>query len=208
MSSQLPLFPLGLVAFPNEALNLHVFEPRYKQLITECHLLGITFGIVPVVDGRPANVGTEMKLLEISKTYDDGKMDVKTLGLRRFKMNDYYSTLGKKLYPGGEVVFLDEDKSIGDPLLYHEILAKAKILYDILKLKKTVPTYHSAFRVFDLAHKLGLNLGQEKQLLMLASEPERIDFLLKHLSQFIPMVKEMEELKRRVKMNGHFKKMK
>ena len=58
----LPLFPLKLVAFPGEQLNLHIFEPRYKQLFRECEENQITFGIPAFIDNKIMDIGTELKL--------------------------------------------------------------------------------------------------------------------------------------------------
>ena len=71
----LPLFPLKLVAFPGERLNLHIFEPRYKQLIRECSENQITFGIPAFIDNKIVNIGTEIKLEKIENTYENGELD-------------------------------------------------------------------------------------------------------------------------------------
>ena len=73
----LPQFPLSIVAFPGEKVNLHIFEPRYRQLVSECFDNNTCFGIAPFYNGELIFYGTEMKVLEISKVYEDGKMDIK-----------------------------------------------------------------------------------------------------------------------------------
>ena len=74
----LPLFPLNVVAFPGEQLNLHIFEPRYKQLIAEIAQTNGTFGIPLFVNGRVAEYGTEMQLTNIEKVHPNGEIDIKT----------------------------------------------------------------------------------------------------------------------------------
>ena len=64
MTDFLPLFPLKLVAFPGEELNLHIFEPRYKQLIRECEQNGTTFGIPTFLDNKVLDFGTEIELIK------------------------------------------------------------------------------------------------------------------------------------------------
>ena len=56
----LPLFPLQLVVFPNEKVNLHIFEPRYKKLIRRCDENSENFGIIPYIKGKIIDVGTEL----------------------------------------------------------------------------------------------------------------------------------------------------
>ena len=80
MTNLIPIFPLPLVAYPDEKLNLHIFEPRYKQLIKECEAQQKPFGIIPIINQKPSEFGTLMALTEITKVYDDGKMDIKTKG--------------------------------------------------------------------------------------------------------------------------------
>jgi len=78
MSKKIPLFPLSLVAFPGEELNLHIFEKRYRQLVKDCMANELSFGIVTVLDKKLSDIGTEMEILEISHIYGDGKMDIRT----------------------------------------------------------------------------------------------------------------------------------
>jgi ATP-dependent Lon protease len=57
MPRLLPLFPLNLVVFPHEKLNLHIFEPRYRQLVRDCLEQNLTFGIPPFLDNYPQRAG-------------------------------------------------------------------------------------------------------------------------------------------------------
>ena len=74
----LPLFPLNLVAFPGEKLNLHIFEPRYRQLVRDCFTDDLTFGITPYLNESVQELGTEMRLLSVEKTHAGGEMDIRT----------------------------------------------------------------------------------------------------------------------------------
>ena len=83
---RIPLFPLNVVLFPGEELPLHIFEPRYKQLINECYQTKKPFGIPPFINGQVTEMGTLVQVLEISQVYEDGKMDIKTEGLKVFRI--------------------------------------------------------------------------------------------------------------------------
>ena len=85
MTKFIPIFPLNSIAYPGQLLNLHIFEPRYKQLITECKEQSKTFGIPSVFKDTLNEYGTEMELLEISKIYPGGEMDIKTKGTEAIK---------------------------------------------------------------------------------------------------------------------------
>ena len=84
MPSFLPLFPLQIVVFPNENLNLHIFEPRYKELINECEKEGTTFGIPAFLKQKVMEFGTELEVIKVEKRYGKGEMDIKTKGIGLF----------------------------------------------------------------------------------------------------------------------------
>lgn len=204
MIIQLPLFPLNLVAFPGEKLNLHIFEPRYKQLINECFDASQEFGIPPVRDNEPMAIGTSMLITEISQVYPDGKMDIKTEGIQAFKLIDYYSKMNDKLYPGGEVEMIEDDNT-SDIVLAGRVINLIKELYALMKMKNEVPELTNEFRIGSIVHKVGLNYNQEIELLYLNSEVQRLEYVEKHLLRLIPIVGQMEELRKKIQMNGHFK---
>lgn len=204
MYRTLPLFPLQLVAFPGEKLNLHIFEKRYRDLVNDCYQAGQTFGIPPIEEGETMDIGTEMKIVEIAKKYDDGRLDIKTLGLGTFRIIDFKEKLEAKSYAGGTVEDFSQDYET-DLVLLNEVLKQVEQLYSIMKINKEVPELSSKFRIFNIAHKIGLNFNQEMTLLKMTSEVERLHYIKMHLSQLIPMVKEMEALRTKIQMNGHFK---
>ncbi|MEL6864448.1 MAG: LON peptidase substrate-binding domain-containing protein [Bacteroidota bacterium] len=204
MTDFLPLFPLKLVVFPDEKLNLHIFEPRYKQLIRECEQNGITFGIPAFIDGEVMDTGTEIKLLAIEKRYPNGSLDIKTQGIGTFRIHEFYREAPNKLYAGADIERIEEF-SEGDSYLYNQILLLLKELFRILKIDKKIPKNPDDFSTFEVAHHVGLSFEQEYQFLCLNNEVERQEFIADHLQQLIPVVKEMERLRKRVQLNGHFK---
>lgn len=200
----LPLFPLNLVAFPGEHLNLHIFEPRYRQLFKECEEEGKTFVICPHYKGENIAYGTEMKLLSIEKKYDNGKMDVRTEGLKLVKINAFYETIIDKLYGGAEIQYLGWDND-SDYSLNLELLDNLKRLYKIVDINNVQLGSPFEFRTFHVAHKVGFSFEQEMEFLKTLSEKSRQEFMISHLRKFIPVVYEAEEMKKRAKLNGHFK---
>ena len=200
----LPLFPLQLVVFPNECLNLHVFEQRYQQLINECESEDKTFGIPAYINRKLMSVGTELELLSIAKRYPDGKMDIKTKGVGVFEIHQFFDKAPDKLYSGATIE-RREDASMGDVLIYQQIIDLLVELYSVLNIKKEVPDKSDSFYTFDIAHHIGFSIQQEYQLLRLRSEVERQEFIYQHLLNLIPIVREMEALRKKIQMNGHFK---
>jgi len=200
----IPLFPLSLVAFPEERLNLHIFEPRYRQLVHECQEKNLTFGVTPVKDNNPISFGTEMEILEISHEYPDGKMDIKTKGKRKFKVDKFYSKAVDKLYPAGDVTFMEDDNTT-EIIQVTKVVRLIEQLYGLMKMKIDTPEVSMDFRLYPIAHKIALNFDQEVALLKIHSEIERLEYVENHLKELIPVVTEMENLRKKIQMNGHFK---
>ena len=109
MTDFLPLFPLKMVVFPNEKLNLHVFEPRYKQLIRECQQNGITFGVPAFIDNKIMDFGTELELEKIEKQHEGGELDIRTKGVGIFKIQEFYQKTPHKLYSGADIERIEND---------------------------------------------------------------------------------------------------
>lgn len=200
----LPIFPLKLVTYPNEEVNLHIFEDRYKQLINECFEEQKTFGMPVFINGKVMDYGTELQLVAIRKTYPDGRMDISCEGKRIFKITEMYQSLPNKMYSGADVEFQTFDKQ-GDFVKNMNILEKMLELYELLKINKKVPDDPARLQMFDIAHHIGFSIHQEYQILTLKTELERQDMVQDHLTNLIPMIEEMERLRERVRMNGHFK---
>lgn len=202
---QLPLFPLQMVVFPGEPVNLHIFEPRYKQLINEVKSTEITFGIPAFIDQKVMDYGTEMRLLEIVNKKPSGEMDIKTEAMGIFKVHDFYSQLVDKLYPGGVVERLPQLDSEIDYNIAEEILVLITELYQMLNINKTPPPSASDLRAYNIGHSVGMSIHQEYQLLTIEKETDRQRFILEHLRRILPVVKQTETMRKKIQMNGHFK---
>ncbi len=204
MTDFLPLFPLKLIVYPGEHLNLHIFEPRYKQLIRECEENGVSFGIPSYIDDKLTDFGTEIQLLSIEKRHDNGELDIRTKGLGVFKIHEFYRTAPNKLYAGADIQRVT-DESVGDSSANEELLHFLEQLYQLLNIKKDIPENDITFKTYDIAHHVGFSIEQEYEFLCIPSEPERQSYMLAHLKRLIPIVQEMERLRKKAQMNGHFK---
>lgn len=203
----LPLFPLRLVAFPGEHLNLHIFEPRYKQLFRECEENQITFGIPAFIDNKIMDIGTELRLEKIQSTYENGELDVRTVGIGVFRIDEYYSQAPNKLYAGADIERLEYNNSAPNKDLNKDIYSFLEELFALLDIpNKKMPENAESFISFDIAHHLGMSVEQEYNLLRIENEVMRQEYILKHLRKVVPVAKEMETLKERARLNGHFKK--
>ena len=134
MTNFIPLFPLSIVVFPGEELNLHIFEPRYKQLINDCFEAKKPFGIPTVINNAVMECGTLVEIVEITKVYEDGQMDVKTRGTLVFKILEQIQELPQKLYHGAIVTY-PATKYMGSASLMQKIIESIRELHSILKVK-------------------------------------------------------------------------
>lgn len=197
----LPYFPLKLVAFPGEQLNLHVFEPRYKQLINECVDQGKPFGI-PVFNKSIMQFGSEMEIEEVVKVYSTGEMDIITRCIQAFELISFEDQVPDKLYAGG-VVKPIENILDGSNEQWDKLKGLAKELVGVLKMDSELDV-DLMTDSFQLAHKLGLSLEQEYDMLQMPSEAQRQEYMINHLERALPLITEMENAKERIRMNGHF----
>jgi Lon protease-like protein len=199
----LPLFPLNLVLFPTDTLNLNIFEPRYLQLVEDCLKNKTNFGIPAFIDTSVRELGAEVCITEISKRYDDGRLDIKTKVVSVFRLLSFKNPISQeKLYAGGEVEPLDfEDDAPFS--LKEKFLEAVSALYRLLHLDHDF-SENEKLLSFHLGHKLGLSVSEEYELLGLRRESERLAFLIRHLERITPIVLEVERSKERVRLNGHF----
>jgi len=199
----LALFPLNTIVYPFEELNLHIFEPRYKQLIKDSFAQKTYFGIPAFLENRIEGYGTEMELLSITKEYEDGRMDIKTIGKRVFRLQSFVNPMPDRLYAGGEAIFdeLVDDTDVVSRIIFLQFVRQ---LYELLQINAEFST-DQVFLSYRLAHKIGLSKEHEYKLLTMSSETERQYFLMEHIKNLIPIVEQIENTKKLIRLNGHFK---
>jgi Lon protease-like protein len=204
MTNFIPIFPLSIVVYPGESLNLHIFEPRYKQLITECYRQKKMFGIPAVIESRLQDFGTLIRISEIATIHDNGEMDIKTSGEKVFRILEVIKEVPERLYSGAIVTYPD-NKEVGNPEMMRKLMNSIRELHRMLNVQKDFAKRDEEVKVYDVAHHIGLSLEEEYEILNLFDERQRQEYLKRHLAKVIPMVGKMEQLKEKIKLNGHFK---
>lgn len=205
MTNFIPVFPLGIVVYPGEKLHLHIFEPRYKQLINDCKESGKPFGIPTVINNKVSDMGTLVTLKEIVQTYDNGEMDIRTEGLEVFRILEVIKSVPDKLYSGAIVNYPENSMGEGSRELMQVVIKGVKELHRLLNISKDFKKPENELRSYDVAHHAGLSLEEEYEVLGLLKEIQRQEYLKRHLQKVLPMLMEMESLKEKVKLNGHFR---
>lgn len=207
MTNFIPIFPLSIVVYPGETLNLHIFEDRYKQLVKESIDSKKPFGIPAVIDNGVADLGTSVAVINVAKEYEDGKMDITVQGLQVFRILEVIKEIPGKLYSGAIVNYPGNQLALL-PVRMKKLLAAIRELHKILKIDKDFKKPDDLLSSYDVAHHTGLSLQEEYELLSLMQEDQRLEYLKRHLTKVVPVLAEMESLKEKVKLNGHFKDLK
>jgi len=129
MTNFIPVFPLGIVVYPGENVNLHIFEPLYKQLVSECYSEKKPFGIPAVIDNRLNEMGTLVLITELVKQYENGEMDIRTQGLRVFRVLELIKTVPDKLFSGAIVNYPDNTEGPGKRDLMTNVIQAMRHLH-------------------------------------------------------------------------------
>jgi len=207
MTNFIPIFPLNLVVYPGESLNLHIFEPRYKQMINECFEENKHFGIPSVISNQVAELGTLVMITEITKRYENGEMDIKTRGLKIFRILETVKTIPDKLYSGAIVTYPENDELLQAASM-QKVVNNLRQLHELMKVKKEYKKPDDELLSYDIAHHIGLNLDEEYELLSLMKESQRLEYLKRHIKKVRSILDEVENLKHKIQLNGHFKELK
>ncbi|NCI48518.1 peptidase S16 [Sediminibacterium roseum] len=207
MTNFVPIFPLAMVVYPGEKLNLHIFEPRYRQLIHECYAEAKPFGVPAVLSNGVAEMGTLVAVKEIAEVYEDGKMDIRVQGMEVFRILEVVKSIPGKLYSGA-IVNYPKNIETGHQELLRKVIMGIRELHKLLNVSKDFSKPDDALKSYDLAHHAGLSIEEEYEILSLLHEMQRLEYLKRHLSKVLPVVAGMENLKEKIQLNGHFREMK
>lgn len=205
MTKFLPIFPLEIIVYPGQELNLHVYEPRYRQLVKDCMASGKTFGIPSVNKDTLNEYGTEVEITEVSKVYESGEMDIKTRGSKIFRIMEVLKEVPDKLYSAAVVYEVEH-------LPFDTLILNPTLIDLVMKLHRLLGTNFDPFEKFknplsfELAHYVALSTEDQYRILSASSEKARQWFLIEHLQKLIPVLEDAENLRKKISMNGHFRR--
>jgi ATP-dependent Lon protease len=199
----IPLFPLGLVLYPEEELPLHIFEPRYRELVADCLEEKRPFGIVLFNEGEMSEVGCVARIERVVRAHDDGRKDILVEGVDRMRV---LQVRQDKSYITADVEIIDDAEQPIDFNLRERVIAQHIKLLELAG-RMPAPTIYQDRKLlsFFIAHNAGLTVEQKQEILEMKGEADRLEFLAGHLERFIPMVEEVESIRAKVLSNGHFK---
>ncbi|HSE49130.1 MAG TPA: LON peptidase substrate-binding domain-containing protein [Terriglobales bacterium] len=196
----LPLFPLEVVLFPGVPLPLHIFEPRYQEMIGECLRDRTEFGVVRVVNDGIAAAGCTAAILDVIKRYDDGRMDILTEGRRRFET---IALDQERSFLRGEVAFFDDEPSEASTTAAQRAIRLYLDLLALADVEAENPPEPGPNLSFLITSGLPLELDFKQQLLESRSEAKRIGLIVEYYESLVPRLKRALKARKKSGGNGH-----
>lgn len=198
--SLLPIFPLEVVLFPGTPLPLHIFEPRYKEMIAECLEQKKAFGMVRAKENAVAEVGCSAVILNVMKRYEDGRMDISSEGRKRFTIVELNHD---RSFLQAEVTWFEDDEPAPLPGKQSETAIELhEQLFAVLGQDAEIDKTKN-YLSFQLANQLPVDLDFKQAILEMKSEGERIDTLIEYYRATIPKVEKTLRARERASGNGH-----
>ena len=201
MSILLALFPLDVVLLPGVPLPLHIFEPRYKEMISECLAQEKPFGVVRVKEEGVAEIGCTAEIITVTKKYPDGRMDIVTEGRERFEVMHMDQ---ERSFLRAEVLYLRDEASVATSA---EIEQALKLHAEIMGLAGAAPEKAAEIDrsrlSFHLVGSLPLDLDFKQTLLGMKSESERVQAIISYFETILPGLRRAMQARKRAGGNGH-----
>jgi Lon protease-like protein len=194
---RIPLFPLNVVLFPGEQLPLHIFEPRYRRMVADCLESEAPFGMVLALPDGIVRVGCTAQILQITKRYEDGRLDLATAGRRAFRVVKLFAD---KPLLEGVVDYLDDEDAAVDARKQKELIELYEACHTLVftGVPKSFPeTAEQQLLSYAVAAALPLDLLRKQQILELRSEAERQDRLLRYLGEWALHLQKMKTQRQR-----------
>jgi Lon protease-like protein len=197
--SEIGLFPLELVLLPTERVPLHIFEPRYKELIGECLTEGLEFGLVLQDERGRREIGTRAAVVEVLQVFDDGRLNVVVEGRDRFRLREL--TSGRSFLTGDVEPVEDEENEAraGDS---DQAMTLFRRLVEVAGADVDEPDGSSGSLSFEIASRIEFGLEPKQELLELRSEQSRLRRLCQLLERAVEAVSREREVRERAATNG------
>lgn len=200
MQEELGLFPLPLVLVPTERIPLHIFEPRYLELIIECNESNEEFGLVLATgDGAVHEIGTRAAVLEVLEVLDDGRLNVVVEGRERFRLLEL---TGGRSFKTAVVEPVADEPEPPDPAAAERALELFRELAKIAESDVDVPTVDSELLDFELAARVDFGTDAKQELLASTSPRTRMTRLVELLELSIEAVRRERQLRELAGRNG------
>lgn len=185
----LPYFPLSVFLFPGEDMPLHIFEPRYKQLIDEARTLGITFAIPFVIQQEIQTFGCEVRLKDVVAEKEGGHMVIVVESLDIVEITTYNKQMEGKLYAGGNIRRIPCD----DPVISMELMELITTYRDQYDQEFLTSSSDSPVSRKDLVVALNLSSDEKYRFICMPDAEHKENFLVGQL-RYLSMIRKQEAL--------------
>jgi Lon protease-like protein len=199
---RIPLFPLNVVLLPGADLPLHIFEPRYRQMVRQCLEEKSEFGMLLALPKGVVHVGCTAEIIEVVKRYSDGRMDILTMGRAPFRVVNLFD--GNPLLEG-EVDYLEDSETTSNPRVRRELVELYEACHTLIfgDYPKNLENSVSEILSYVVAGTLPMDLLWKQQILELRSEADREERLVAYLREWAPHLQKTEVMRQRAGGNGH-----
>ena len=196
---EIGLFPLGVVLLPSERIRLHIFEPRYKELIDECLGEEREFGLVYAEDDERREIGTRARVTEVLQRFEDGRLNIVIEGGERFRILE--RTSGRSFETAVVEAFVDDDED-APPDERDRVLGLYRRLAEAAEAEADDIDEDAPQLSFELAGRIAFDAGVKQELLEQRSERERVRTLGRLIEDALRSVELAREQRRRASQNG------
>lgn len=201
MNSLLPLFPLDMVLLPGVPVPLHIFEPRYKEMIKECMEKNLHFGIIRTKGESMASIGCTAEIMNVLKTYPDGRMNILAEGKKRFEVLQVNQ---ERSFLQADVFYLQDEVTKPEE---SELKTAVRLHGEIMTLAGAQPEDVEQAGTQELAYRLAGSLpfdpDFQQALLEMNSEADRIKAVISFFEKILPVLQRNALAKRKAGGNGH-----
>lgn len=182
-------FPLNISLLPGEDIPLRIFEPRYKQLISECEVSGENFGIPFLKSNEMQSFGSEVRIKQVVAKNSQGEMVIVAEGISNFELVSIKDPLPGKLYSGGKVTLINNDLTLScNSLLALIIEYTNNYQTDFLK-----SVTGNQILLNDVAKALNLSSNDKFRFISMKEQATKERFLLSQL-RYLMKLREQEKL--------------
>jgi ATP-dependent Lon protease len=200
------LFPLGMVIFPGSSVPLHIFEPRYKQLVKTTIEEHTVFGVNLVNAEKLHQIGCTVAITDVQRVYDDGRMDIVVTGKQRFFLQSMYE--GSEPYYVGVIRYFEDTEITVNDILQRQCIALHNEIISLVYPGGSGGAFHiddsateqTAFRI---AQKAGLDLEKKQKLLEMRSENQRLEFVHMFMHDILPDLRRRRRLQEVIAGDGY-----
>jgi Lon protease-like protein len=201
MCERFPLFPLGLVLLPGEALPLHIFEERYRQMIGECLDEEREFGIIWLADEGLKEVGCAARVTRVLERFDDGRLLILVEGTTPFRLE---RRIGDLAYPAGDVELLSDEPGTDEAALERTRSNYADLVEQVTD-ERPEPDALAELGAYAMAATLEIAPAAKQALLELRSEPARLEQLEGLFAEALKQIKTAAHVAEQASGNGHLR---